>query len=180
VGTFLPRLKRVVKAYNETQSSATGYPPYVLNNPALPPNIIEDVLKRLDKGAEGTNVSAKYHPPLMPGNKVRIAVEALSSDIKQQIKSKSYKASHFATFSKELYTVVRQDKDGFVIVAEKPKLKFLRGECLLVTKINGKQLDDQVADVDEAEEEVAPVAKKQKVPFVQKTRARVAGPLVAL
>jgi hypothetical protein len=179
----VPRLKRVVKALNESSNSSTGYAAYVLDDPNLPPNIIADVLKKLNKNAEGTNVSAKYHKPLMANDTVRILVEALDSNIKQQIKNKTYKASHFATWSKEIYHVVKQSADGFVTVREKPGLKFLRGEVLKVVAKETAEADDD-EDEAEAEDDIeAPIAKRVRaapVQFTQKSRARVEGSLIAL
>jgi transposase InsO family protein len=82
IGTFGPALKKTVKAYNTTQSRATTYPPAVLHNPALPPNIIADVLKKLNSNAEGGEPNKRFQPPLFRGDLVRIAVEELDSSIR--------------------------------------------------------------------------------------------------
>lgn len=134
VGTFGPSLKRTVKAYNETVHSSTGFIPALLNRANLDPAVVAVVLKALNKKAQGRDVNARYQPPLMHGDKCRIEVGELLSAIKLAQKSGQYKASHEATYSNEVYTVLRQDKDNFVTVAEKPGLKFSRGGCLKVNQ----------------------------------------------
>jgi transposase InsO family protein len=135
IGSFAPALKKTVKQYNTTVHSSTGFIPALLSKPDLPPAVIAEVLKRLNGLVGGTQPNARYQPPLLPGDKVRIEVGELLSAIKLSQKAGSYKPSHEATYSREVFTVVRHDKDNFVIVAEKPKLKFSRGACLKVLKM---------------------------------------------
>jgi hypothetical protein len=132
VGSFGPALKKVVKQYNTSVHSTTGFIPALLCRPNLDQAVITEVLKRLNVQASGTQPNLRYQPPLLPGDKVRIEVGELLSAIRLKQKSGAYKASHEATYSREVFTVVRQDTDNFVIVEEKPKLKFSRGACLKV------------------------------------------------
>jgi hypothetical protein len=134
VGSFAVALKKTVKSYNETAHSSTGFIPALLNKADLPPAVIAELLKRLNSKAEGTQLNARYQPPLFPGDKVRIEVGELLSAIKLQQKAGSYKSSHESTYSREVFTVLRQDKNNFVIVVEKPDLKFSRGGCLKVSQ----------------------------------------------
>jgi transposase InsO family protein len=166
VGTFGPALKRTLKAYNESVHSSTGFIPALLNRPNLDPAVIKAVLAKLNIKAQGRDVNARYQPPLIAGDKVRIEVGELLSAIKLQQKAGSYKASHEATYSKEVFTVVRQDTNNFVIVAEKPGLKFSRGGCLKVNQdakdlSSGQQELDNQVDADE-EAAQAPPAKRVK------------------
>jgi hypothetical protein len=142
VGTFGPALKRIVKAYNSGSSISTGFPPNLLNDPHLDPRVKMAVLAKLNENAKGQNVNARYQPPLKYGDSVRIAVEALDNDVKRQIKAGTYKPSHFATFSDEVFTVKNQDKNGFIsLLTSKPLLakdRFQRGDCLLIPKTTDK------------------------------------------
>jgi hypothetical protein len=162
-----------LKAYNETVHSSTGFIPALLNRLNLDPVVIREVLKKLNIKAQGHDVNARYQPPLVAGDKVRIEVGELLSAIKLQQKAGQYKASHEATYSKEVFTVVRQDKDNFVIVAEKPGLKFSQGGCLKVnqdakdlSKGSQQGLSNQVeAEQADAEEEAvqAPAKRVKRV-----------------
>jgi transposase InsO family protein len=180
IGTFGPALKKTVKAYNTTQSRATTYPPAVLHNPALPPNIIADVLKKLNSNAEGGEPNKRFQPPLFRGDLVRIAVEELDSSIRLKIKDKSYKPSHEATYSKQIFTVVNQSSDNYVTVLEKKGLKFTRGGCLRIPKTTKVSADTIVEEEENDEQEAGTKRAAPPVPFVQKTRARVTGPLTSL
>jgi transposase InsO family protein len=183
VGSFAVALKKTVLQYNTTVHSSTGFIPALLNKADLPAAVIAEVLKRLDGLAAGTQPNLRFQPLLMPGNKVRIEVGELLSAIKLKQKAGSYKASHEATYSREVFTVVRQDKDNFVIVAEKPKLKFSRGACLKVpqdakdlTKAgvaqglnNQVEYDDKTADTETAAPAAATQPPKKKVRYVSQT-----------
>jgi hypothetical protein len=108
------------------------------------------------------------------------------------IKDRSYKPSHEATYSKQVFTVVNQSSDNYVTVLEKPGLKFARGGCLRIPKTTKISADANAGGVynrravaaaaeEEAEQEVGVKrAAAPAVPFVQKTRARVTGPLTSL
>jgi transposase InsO family protein len=164
VGTFGPALKRTVKAYNETVHSSHGFIPALLNKTNLDAQVIAAVLKRLNQKAAGRDVNARYQPPLMPGDKVRIELGELESAIKLQQKAGSYKPSHVNTFSREVYTVKVQTADNFVVVVEKPKLKFSRGGCLKVPQ-DAKDLSTDVQEeVDDEDEDAvqAPPPKRTK------------------
>ena len=138
VGTFGPALKRIVKAYNAGSSVATGFAPDLLNDPHLDPRVRMAVLEKLNTNAKGQNPNARYQPPLKYGDSVRIAVEALDNDVKRQIKNGTYKPSHFATFSDEVFQVKSQDKNGFIsLLTDQPLLakdRFQRGDVLLIQK----------------------------------------------
>jgi transposase InsO family protein len=131
IGSFVPALQRVTNIYNNTISRATGYVPATLNDPALPPHVISDVLAKLQRNAKGTQSNLRYQPQLKPGDKIRIAVEQLDNEIMQQIKSGSYKPSHHATYSKRVYTVRLQDENNFVRIEENRDF-YPRGACLLI------------------------------------------------
>jgi transposase InsO family protein len=175
VGTYGPGLKKVLKQYNNTIHSSTGYIPSVLNNPSLPPNIIQDVLQKLNKLAKGTDVNARYQPPLMAGDKCRITLEELDNTIKLKIKSKMFKSSHSQVYSSKVYTVLRQDADNFVRIVELPKDKFPRGSILRVNA-DAKDLDqieeddDDDVDEEEAQEPVIKRKRTQQTDFVKPTR----------
>jgi Integrase core domain len=167
VGTFGPALKRCVKQYNESVHSSTGFIPALLNKPNLDPAVIKAVLTKLNKKAAGRDVNRRYQPPLVAGDKVRIEVGELLSAIKLEQKAGSYKPSHHNTYSKEVYTVLRQTADNFVQVVEKPKLKFSRGACLKVPKDAKDLSSDQIQEDDDEDEEdedevQAPPPKKTK------------------
>jgi transposase InsO family protein len=167
VGTFGPALKRVVKQYNESVHSSTGFIPSQLNKPNLDPAVIKAVLKNLNKKAAGRDVNARYQPPLVAGDKVRLEVGELLSAIKLEQKSGQYKPSHHNTYSKQVYTVLRQNKDNFVIVVEKPKLKFSRGACLKVNQdakdLSSVQTEDDEDDEDEDAVQAPPPPKRKRV-----------------
>jgi transposase InsO family protein len=160
VGSFAPALKKTIVQYNTTVQSSTGFVPALLNTPNLSGPVVAEVLKRLNAQAQGRDVNARYQPFLMPGDKVRIEVGELLSAIRLQQKAGSYKPSHENTYSREVFTVVRQDADRFVTVAERPKEKFSRGACLKVPQ-DAKNLS---AGADAVEEEIEPqhTQKKQK------------------
>eukprot|EP00953_Heterococcus_sp_UTEX-ZZ885_P004237 2788-Heterococcus_DN1.PRE.2 len=166
VGTFGPALKRCVKQYNESVHSSTGFIPALLNKPNLDPAVIKAVLTKLNKKAAGRDVNARYQKPLVAGDKVRIEVGELLSAIKLEQKSGQYKPSHHNTYSKEVYTVLRQDKDNFVVVVEKPKLKFSRGACLKVNQdakdLSSVQIEDDDEDDEDEDAVQAPPPKKTK------------------
>jgi transposase InsO family protein len=130
-GLFVPALERVTKHNNNTISRATGFIPATLNDPQLPPQVIQAVLAKLHQNAKGTQPNLRYQPPLKPGDELRIAVEQLDSSIMQQIKSGTYRPSHHATFSERVFTVKLQDKNNFVRIDES-KAFYPRGACLLI------------------------------------------------
>jgi transposase InsO family protein len=166
VGTFGPALKRCVRQYNETVHSSTGFIPVLLNKPNLDPAVIKAVLTKLNKKAAGRDVNARYQPVLVRGDRVRVEVGELLSAIKLEQKSGQYKPSHTNTFSKEVYTVLSQDKDNFVVVVEKPKLKFSRGACLKVNQdakdLSSVQIEDDDEDGEDEDAVQAPPPKKTK------------------
>jgi transposase InsO family protein len=131
IGSFAPAVKRVVKAYNNTMSRAHGFIPAFLNSPSLPADIIQAVRKRLSANAKQKEPNARYQPPLKAGDKIRIAVEELFNSIKLKIKDKTYKASHHATYSGQIFTVRMQDANNRVSIMEL-KDTYPRGACLLV------------------------------------------------
>lgn len=142
VKAFLPALKRSVKALNGSVCHSTGFVPAMILN-TKDKQVIKAVNERLQKNSEQTQPNARYLPPLKKGDKVRLLIEELDNDVKRQIKAGSYKASHAPPWSEKLYTVVYQDKNNFVRVAEIKKDLFTRGGCLLVpTPDDGQDEDD--------------------------------------
>ena len=169
VGTFGPALKRVVKQYNQTQHSSTKFIPALLNKPDLDPAVTAAVLKNLNIKAQGRDVNARYQPPLLPGDKVRIEVGELLSAIKLQQKAGQFKPSHANTFSKQVFTVVKQDAANFVTVAEKPGLKFSRGGCLKVNQDAKDLSSGATGDTNDDEEEDAVVPPPKRAKRVSQT-----------
>jgi transposase InsO family protein len=159
VGSFAVALKKTVKGYNTTVHSSTGFIPALLSSPNLDAAVIAEVLKRLNAQAQGRDVNLRYQPLLYKGDKCRIEQGELLNSIKLQQKSGSYKPSHTNTYSKEVFTVIRQDAQRFVTVEERPGEKFSRGACLKVPQ-DAKDLTTSADGV--AEEEEEPAAKKTK------------------
>jgi transposase InsO family protein len=175
IGTFVPALKRCAKAYNDSISSSTGYQPTVLHRSNLPPEVVKDVLKRLNQNSAGRDVNARFQPPLMPGDRVRLTLESLDNEIKEQIKGGKFKSSHTQVYSDKVYIVVLQDKNNTVQV-EGLNRKFPRGACLKVPN-DAKDLSSG--------REPTRAEKRQKlatepVEYVQKSRSRATAPLVSL
>ena len=133
IASFAPALQRVTKIYNNTISRATGFVPACLNDPNLPPHVLDAVSAKLHQNAKGTHPNLRYQPKLKPGDNIRIAAEQLDNNIMQQIKSGKYKPSHHATFSKQVFTVSLQDKNNFVRIEENRDF-YPRGACLLIPR----------------------------------------------
>jgi hypothetical protein len=174
VGSFAVALKKTVKHLNSTVHSSHGFIPALLNRPNLEAGIVEEVLKRLNAQAQGRDVNLRYQPMLMPGDRIRIELGELLSSIKLQQKAGSYKSSHTNTFSREVFTVVRQDANRFVVVEERPGEKFTRGGCLLVPK-DAKDLSSKPAAEEAQQKRQKRVSQTANLPVTRELRSAVAG-----
>lgn len=140
IGSFVPKLKKTLLNYNNTVHSAHGRIPSQIARPDLDAVTAAEVSKRLRAKSGEANSNARYQPPLQPGDRVRLAVESIDGSIKLKIKSGvGYKKSHNPTFSEQVFTVKRQNADGFVEVEERlpstggvAQSKFMRGDVLLI------------------------------------------------
>jgi hypothetical protein len=167
VGSFAPAVKRTVKIYNNTISRAHGLVPAYLNSPSLPADILQAVRKRLSANAKQTQPNARYQPPLKADDRVRIAVEELDNAIKLQIKDGSYKPSHHATYSGQVFTEKSQDANNRVSIMELTDT-YPRGACLLVppdakddtVDVEQEFLQDGEEDDALQEREIAPAPQK--------------------
>jgi hypothetical protein len=131
ISSFAPALKRALKTYNNSTNTSTGFISAMLNSHTLAANLKKAVQEKLQQNAQGTQPNARYQKPLMPGDRIRIAVEELDNSIRQKIKNHVYKFSHHAVFSEKVFITVRQDKNTFVHV-EGTKNLYPRGSCLYV------------------------------------------------
>jgi hypothetical protein len=137
--------------------------------------VIKAVLEKLKSNAKSTEPNKRYQPPLLPGNKVRITVEELLNKTRLLVKSGKYEASHEATFSKAVLTVVQQTADNFVTVVERPGEKFSRGACLRVPD-DAKDLSTAGEFLPRKQQEDAEMSvqkskrKRQQTDFVEPTR----------
>eukprot|EP00953_Heterococcus_sp_UTEX-ZZ885_P016138 9094-Heterococcus_DN1.PRE.2 len=173
VGSFAVALKKTIRLLNSTVHSSHGFIPALLNRPNLEQSVIDEVLKRLDAQALGRDVNLRYQPVLMPGDKVRIELGELLNSVKLLQKSGSYKPSHTNTFSREVFTVVRQDANRFVVVEERPGEKFSRGGCLLVPK-DAKDLSKPTGPVEQpAEKRQKRVSQTANLPVTRQLRSAV-------
>eukprot|EP00953_Heterococcus_sp_UTEX-ZZ885_P009062 5380-Heterococcus_DN1.PRE.3 len=173
VGSFAVALKKTVQHLNSTVHSSHGFIPALLHRSNIEAGIIDEVLRRLNAQALGRDVNLRYQPMLMPGDKVRIEVGELLNSIKLQQKARSYKPSHTNTFSREVFTVVRQDANRFVVVEERPGEKFSRGGCLLVPK-DAKDLSKPTGDVEQpAEKRQKRVSQTANLPVTRQLRSAV-------
>jgi hypothetical protein len=145
IGSFAPAVKRTVKAYNNTISRAHGFIPAFVNSPTLPVDIIHAVRKRLAANARQKEPNARYQKPLKAGDKIRIAVEELFNSIKLKTKAKTYKASHHATFSAQVFTIRQQDANNRVSIMEL-KDTYPREACLLVPPNEKDDTEDDEKD----------------------------------
>ncbi|KAG5181860.1 hypothetical protein JKP88DRAFT_278601 [Tribonema minus] len=132
-------LDKVLRVINNSQNAVTGYRPSDLQDPDCPKAVLVKVKATLFALAKGRTLSQKMNYKLEKGDNVRIDVIALSNNIRQLRKQGRWKSSHNASFSEEVYTVKsHSDVDNTVRVEESPRV-FLRGQCLLVPKVEDRE-----------------------------------------
>lgn len=130
-----PALERVLRLYNRTISTSTGFRPSNLIDPKCPKKVLEEAKDNLKGNASGRDVNAKYNFPLLKGDKVKIDVIALDNNIRALKKKGQYKSSHGQTFSDKDYTVNVVRRDGLISVEEIPSRVFLRGQLLFIVPV---------------------------------------------
>jgi hypothetical protein len=130
---FKVALRHVVDAINKTVSESTGLPPNVLHTKELPNKTLLEVQARL-RGSEKLPAKKNYHKPLHSGDAVRIANSELDPVLKSQKKSGKLK-SYNENFSRTIYTVKLQRKDGYVLIEQFPG-KIFRRDTILEVNVN--------------------------------------------
>jgi restriction endonuclease len=166
--SFGKALKKAVTTYNCTAHNSHNFLPILLNRANLDQSVITEVLRRLDAQAEGRDHNARYQVALVKNDRVRIEVGSLLNSIKLQQKGGSYKASHNNTYSREVFTVIKQDAQRFVTVVERPGEKFTRGVCLKVPS-TARDLRDDAGDEEDDVDEDAGAEQPQKRKRISQT-----------
>ncbi|KAG5192751.1 hypothetical protein JKP88DRAFT_242631 [Tribonema minus] len=133
-------LDKVLRVINNSQNAVTGYRPSDLQDPECPKAVLAKAKATMFALAKGRSLPQKMNYKLRKGDKVRIDVIALSNSIRQLRKQGRWKSTHNASFSEEVYTVVsHSDVDNTVRIEELPGRVLLRGQCLLVPKVEDRE-----------------------------------------
>ncbi|KAG5187203.1 hypothetical protein JKP88DRAFT_307830 [Tribonema minus] len=131
-------LVRVLNVYNNSQSTVTGYRPNDLDDPLCPKAVIATARRRMADLYQGKLVDERFNYVLRKGDKVRIDLAALHTNVRQARKVGQYKSSHNASFSPQEYTVDQAREDNTITVEDIPDRVFLRGQCLYVPQVTDR------------------------------------------
>ena len=127
---FKVALRHVVDTINKTVSESTGMTPETLHNKELPNKTLLEVQARL-RGSEQLPSKKNLHKPLQRGDAIRIASFELDPALKALRKAGKMKG-YGLNFSREVYTVKLQRKDGYVLIEQFPGKIFRRDAILEV------------------------------------------------
>ena len=146
-GYVATAFKKALWTANHSVNSAHGFRPADLAVADLPASVRSDVRSRLRANASGADPSAKYNFPLKAGDKVRVDILCLGDNFKlaAQKKSHQFKASHQATYSKEVYEVEWHHRDNFVKLKDFYRL-VTRGDVVKVVEPEGGDGDRHVRE----------------------------------
>ncbi|KAG5176399.1 hypothetical protein JKP88DRAFT_282761 [Tribonema minus] len=144
-GYMATSFKKAVWTANHSVNAAHGYRPADLAAADLPASVLSTVRSRLRENGSGADPSAKYNFPLKPGDKVRVDVLCLPENARLAAQKKGHqiKASHQATYSKQLFDVEWHHKDNFVKLRDFHRL-VTRGDVVKQVEPEGGDAGEHV------------------------------------